>query len=164
MTAISATGEGAPSNEASALPAGPPGPPTSLSATPGDDQVSLTWAAPASDGGSPVTGYDVYGSTTPGTEGSEVQSTVTATASTVSGVADGTPYYFEVTAINAAGESAPSAQVQAVPAVATTTTLASTTTTTSFHDDHHHHDDDNHPHVDREHDTPTNHVHHVNAP
>jgi hypothetical protein len=130
VTAISATGEGAPSNEASAVPAGPPGPPTRLSATPANDQVSLTWAAPASDGGSAVTGYNIYGSTTPGTEGSEVESTITATASTVSGLADGTPYYFEVTAINAAGEGAPSAQVQAVPSALATTTTTTTTTTT----------------------------------
>ena len=35
-----------------------PGPPASLNATAGDAQVTLTWTAPTSDGGSAVTGYE----------------------------------------------------------------------------------------------------------
>ncbi len=104
VTAVGASGEGAPSNEASAVPAGPPGAPSGLSATAGDGEVSLSWAAPSSDGGSAVTGYNVYLSTTAGTEGSAAQSTLTATAATVPGLTDGATYYFEVTATNSAGE------------------------------------------------------------
>lgn len=36
-----------------------PGVPTSVVASPGDSQVSLSWNAPASDGGSPITSYEV---------------------------------------------------------------------------------------------------------
>lgn len=36
-----------------------PGAPTALNATPGNNQVSLSWTAPASDGGSAITDYTV---------------------------------------------------------------------------------------------------------
>ena len=48
-TARSATTEGV---------VGPPAAPASLTATPGDRQVALTWQAPASDGGASITGYE----------------------------------------------------------------------------------------------------------
>ena len=38
---------------------GPPGTPSGLGATIGNVQVVLAWTAPASDGGSPITGYKV---------------------------------------------------------------------------------------------------------
>jgi hypothetical protein len=31
--------------------------------------VKLSWSAPSSDGGSPITSYNIYRSTTPGGEG-----------------------------------------------------------------------------------------------
>jgi titin len=39
-------------------PATVPGAPVSLSATPGDTEVTLTWTAPTDDGGSAITGYE----------------------------------------------------------------------------------------------------------
>jgi titin len=47
------------SAEVSAIPATTPGAPTGLTATAGSSQVTLSWAAPASDGGSRVTSYNV---------------------------------------------------------------------------------------------------------
>ena len=44
-------------------PPGVPGTPTALTAGPGNGQVTLAWSAPASDGGSPITGYAIYRST-----------------------------------------------------------------------------------------------------
>ncbi len=80
-------------------------------------QVSLSWTAPSSaTGGSPVTGYRVYMSTTPGAGGARIAS-VTATGYTATGLANGTTYYFEVTAVNAAGEGPASTQVSATPLV-----------------------------------------------
>ena len=97
VTAFNRTGQGPTSNEANAVPVTVPGAPTGLTATPGDGTVTLAWAAPASDGGSPVTGYNVYQGTSPGGEsGTPVNgsSLVTATSYQVTGLINGTTYYF----------------------------------------------------------------------
>jgi PKD repeat protein len=38
----------------------PPGPPTGLTGSPGNGQVSLSWTAPANNGGVAISGYRVY--------------------------------------------------------------------------------------------------------
>ena len=40
--------------------------PTGLTATPGNDQVALSWSAPSSDGEAPVTGHDAHEGTCSG--------------------------------------------------------------------------------------------------
>ncbi len=134
-TAINSAGEGSPSNEAYATPAGPPGAPRNLSATAGDAQVSVSWSPPSSDGGSPVTGYDLYESSAPGTEGTRVLTGTATTAYAATGLSDGTTYYFEATALNVAGEGPASAQVAATPSSAppssTSTTSASAPVSTT---------------------------------
>ncbi|MGH9063624.1 MAG: fibronectin type III domain-containing protein, partial [Acidimicrobiales bacterium] len=92
-----------------------PGAPTGLAATPGNAQVGLAWTAPASDGGSAVTGYDVYRSTKPGVPGSRISTDVPGTTYTDTGLTNGTTYYYEVRAVNAAAEGPASAQVPATP-------------------------------------------------
>ena len=57
VRAVNVVGEGAPAS-ATSTPATVPGAPASLNATAGDTEVSLDWTAPASDGGSAVTGYE----------------------------------------------------------------------------------------------------------
>ncbi len=114
VVAVNAAGPGPPSNEASAVPVTVPGAPAGLAAVPGNGQVALSWAAPASDGGSPVTGYDLYVGTTADFNGRAPLATVAGTAVLVTGLVNGTTYYFKVTAVNQAGEG-PGAEASAVP-------------------------------------------------
>ena len=102
------------SNTASAIPVTVPGPPAGLTATAGNVQVTLSWAAPASDGGSPVTGYDLYAGTTADFHGRAPVAKVTGTVVTVTGLVNGTTYYFRVTAVNRVGEGS-AAEAKAIP-------------------------------------------------
>jgi subtilisin family serine protease len=95
-------------------PATAPGAPTGLGASPGNGSAQLAWTAPASTGGSPITGYRVYRGTTPG------GTTFLTALGVVTGFADssltnGTTYYYVVRAVNAIGEGGPSNQTQVTP-------------------------------------------------
>jgi uncharacterized repeat protein (TIGR02543 family) len=77
-----------------AVPAVPQG----FTATPGDGQVTLSWTAPTSDGGSPITKYQVQ-------KDNDAWIDVTdGTSYTYTGLTNGTEYTFKVRAVNAAGE------------------------------------------------------------
>ena len=73
--------------------------PRSLAATPTNvsGQIRLTWTAPSSDGGSAITDYVIQRSPN-GTSGwtTIADGTSTATAYTVTGLTNGTRYYFRV--------------------------------------------------------------------
>ena len=133
VTAVNGVGEGPASSEVLATPVTVPGAPAGLSASPGNARVTLSWAAPASDGGSAVTGYIIYQGTSPGGEtGTQVNgSPVTATSYTVAGLTNGTTYYFKAIAVNAVGLSPLSGEASATlpPIVTPSTTPASSATT-----------------------------------
>jgi hypothetical protein len=91
--------------------------PTNLVGRPSNGQVSLTWKAPSSNGGSPVTDYVVqYRASTASTWLTFPDGTSTATSATVTGLTNGTAYLFRVAGVNAAGigEYTPTA-VEATP-------------------------------------------------
>jgi hypothetical protein len=100
--------------------------PTGLTAAPGDGQVTLTWNAVA--GAASNTVY--YGATDGGPYPS--RQTVTTAPATVTGLANGTPYYFVVAAGDTNGLSAVSAQVAATPVVAPTISIIGVQSDGSF--------------------------------
>lgn len=95
-----------------------PDAPTSLSGTAGNGQVSLSWTAPASNGGAAITDYAVqYSSNSGSTWTTFADGTSTATSATVTGLTNGTAYTFRVAAVNSAGTGAySSASASVTPA------------------------------------------------
>jgi hypothetical protein len=96
-----------------------PGAPTTLTATAGSGEVGLLWAAPSSDGGSVVTGFNVYEGTTSGGESTAPVNgpiLITGISYTATGLTNGTTYYFTVAAVNSVGSSGPSNEAAATPA------------------------------------------------
>jgi fibronectin type 3 domain-containing protein len=121
VTALNSIGESSLSNELSATPTATaavtvPGAPTLNPATAGNTTIALSWSAPASNGGSPITGYKVYRGTASG--GETLLTTVGLVTSLVdaTGIVNGTTYYYKVSAVNAAGESTRSNEASAIPA------------------------------------------------
>jgi len=113
VSAVNSSGESGNSTEASATPqapASPPAAPTGLQAAAGNTQVSLTWNA-----SSGATSYHVKRSTTSGSGYTQIAAPA-VTSYTDTGLSNGTTYYYVVSALNAAGESANSAQASAKPA------------------------------------------------
>jgi titin len=90
-------------------PAVAPDTASALVATGGNSQVALSWTAPVSNGGTPVTDYIVQYSTDAVTWVTFADGTSTTTSATVTGLTNGTAYFFQVSAVNAAGVSAPDA-------------------------------------------------------
>ncbi|MEI6205721.1 MAG: fibronectin type III domain-containing protein [Desulfuromonadales bacterium] len=88
--------------------------PANLTATSGDSQVSLSWTAVSG-----ATSYNVYYGTTAGvttTTGTKLANT--ATPQVITGLTNGTVYYFAVTSVNSAGESVITNVVSATPTAA----------------------------------------------
>lgn len=109
IAATAALGSSAQSTEAQATIV--PAAPTGLTATAANASATLTWTA--SNG---ATGYNVYQGTSAGGEAAAaVQSNLSGLTATVSGLTNGTTYYFKVAAVDAGGASPPSNEAQATP-------------------------------------------------
>lgn len=89
-------------------PATVPGVPTNVTAIAGNGQATVRFTAPASDGGSSITGYEVTA------EPGGVVVTGTASPIVVTGLTNGTSYTFTVKAVNTIGASAASVVSNAV--------------------------------------------------
>jgi hypothetical protein len=91
-----------------------PGAPTGVSVAVANGQASVSWTAPSSNGGSPITGYQVKVIPSGGTTTTVPVNSGTATSTTITGLSDGTSYTFTVAAINAIGTGVASAASHAV--------------------------------------------------
>jgi fibronectin type 3 domain-containing protein len=109
---LTAAGSSANSTQVSATPSAPggsPAVPMNLTATPGNAMVTLAWSASAA-----ATGYNVKRATTSGGPYTQLAAP-TSTGYTDSSAINGVTYFYVVSALTAAGESANSAQVSATP-------------------------------------------------
>lgn len=88
-----------------------PGAPTIGAATAGNASASIAFTAPASNGGSAITGYTATCTAT----GSTQSAAGTASPITVSGLTNGTAYNCSVTATNSVGTGAASGTVSVTP-------------------------------------------------
>ena len=111
VTATNAVGDGAVSDRSNTVtPAGaatPPGAPTIGAAVAGPRQATVNWTAPASNGGTAITQYEVRVVDNRGRQVGGLRSAAgTATSLVVTGLSDGKAYRFQVRARNASGLSA----------------------------------------------------------
>jgi glucosylceramidase len=114
VSAVNAVGSSGNSNQASAAPVAPtiPAAPTGLNASAGNQQISLSWTGSAG-----ASSYVVKRATVSGGPYTNVNTSVTATNFTDTGLTGGTTYYYVVAATNVAGTSGNSNQASAVPTI-----------------------------------------------
>jgi fibronectin type 3 domain-containing protein len=124
VAAVNAVGTSPQSNESSATPqqaATIASAPLALTASSGNTTAALSWSVPASNGGSPITGYNLYRGTAAGAESATpVATNVTLTSFSDTGLTNGATYYYKVAAVNAAGTSPQSNEASATPQAAPT--------------------------------------------
>jgi len=125
VTALSSAGESLPSSQTSVTPAAAPSAPQNLHETASDAKISLSWQAPLDNGGSAITGYKIYRSTTAGIE--KLLTTIGNVLSyDDSGLANGAKYFYKVTALNSFGESPQSNESSAIPSATQSAPLVTT--------------------------------------
>ena len=96
VAAVDTAGLIGPKATSSVVLVGPPSAPTAVIATAGNAEALVRWTAPANGG--PITGYTVTSA-----PGGYTCTTAGATSCVVSGLRNGTPYSFTVTAANTVG-------------------------------------------------------------
>ena len=130
VSAVNAAGTGTATTTLAATPRTTPGAPSDVAATVTTTSVTLTWDAPASDGGSAITDYIVKRRVVGDSSWTTVaDGTSTSRSATVTGLTTGTSYEFTIAAVNAAGTGSASDSLtttpSAVPGAATGLVIAS---------------------------------------
>jgi hypothetical protein len=101
VSAISGVGTGLAASSNVAIPATAPSAPTITSVTPGVNQLTVSWTAPTSTGGTPIASYRV----TARSGGAFCHVPGRLTSCRIAGLTAGAVYSFTMTATNAAGTS-----------------------------------------------------------
>ena len=127
VSTVNAIGTSSASDSASATPMVPtaPGSPTGLAGVSGNNQVSLSWTAPVSNGGSAITDYLVEYklNSEPSTWSVFNDGISAATTATVTSLTNDVTYNFRVSTVNAIGTSTPSSVANAIPGQAVPLTI-----------------------------------------
>ncbi len=90
-----------------------PNAPTGISITPGNQQLSVAYTTPSSNGGSAISNYKY--STDGGTNFTAVSPPSTSSPIVIAGLTNGTSYNVQIRAINANGDGAATASASATP-------------------------------------------------
>ena len=117
LIALNEYGESEPSNIVSGIPMTVPGPPTNLISHSGEGFVELSWGPPIDDGGTDITGYEIWKKDSASTEFSiiaELNPEINAYNDT--DVINGEEYDYYLTATNIRGRSEPSQAISSIPA------------------------------------------------
>ena len=117
VTASNSAGTSPNSPEDSVTTQPPPSAPTGVNAIAGNAQATLVWLAPSG-----ATSYNVKRSTTNG-GGYVTVANVSGNSFTDTGLANGTTYFYVVSAVSAAGEGTDSSQVSVTPVASAMATL-----------------------------------------
>lgn len=116
LRAVNAQGSGTASSSVTVTPQSTPRAPRSVSITPASGRISISFTAPESDGGFPVTNYEV--STDGGSTWQTQSPAVTSGPITVTGLTNGVQYLVSLRAVNALGSGTGSTPVAVTPNVA----------------------------------------------
>jgi len=111
VVAVNAAGSSQPTLSQKTLIAGTPNVPVAMKVKPGDGMITVTFAPPALNGGTPITNYSVF-------VNDEVACTVAPAkilSCVVNGLENGSPQIVRVTANNLIGPSVSTAEVVATP-------------------------------------------------
>ncbi len=107
-----------------------PGAPTGVKAVDDGGLVNLSWTAPSSSGGSAISGYQVYETTSASSAGAKLLGSTSGTGTTASvdDLTAGTPVYLWVKAMNSSGQTSGLSQaVEVTPSSSTTKPSAPST-------------------------------------
>ncbi len=111
LRAVNAIGNGAASSAVNVTPLGVPSAPRSVSVTTSMGQASISFTAPANDGGAAITNYEF--TTNGGGSWTPMSPATTTPPFVITGLSNGTSYPFAVRAVNSYGAGASSTVVTA---------------------------------------------------
>ena len=115
VAAVNNLGQGPYSNITIGETFNTPQSPTNLQGVYGNQQVSLSWTAPSNTGGTPITGYLVERSTSSSGPWTQLPTGSTTPSYVATGLINGTPYFFRVSAVNIVGTGPPSTTISVTP-------------------------------------------------